>query len=94
MTVDTASAVAALQAASAGDDTNALADAIINASFLDQTPGEDRQKLRGASAGSSNDSGTTTDDACIVHIILKVDVVEVRLHRQSAALVAQMAHLV
>lgn len=31
----------------AGNDTEALAEAIKEASFLDSTPGEDRQKLRG-----------------------------------------------
>lgn len=32
----------------AGNDTEALAEAIEYASFLDATPGDDRQKLRGA----------------------------------------------
>lgn len=45
MTPDTASTIAALQAA--GDDLDALANAIIQASYLDEIPGEDRQKLRG-----------------------------------------------
>ena len=42
---DVAAAVAALQAA--GKDVNKLMKAIESASFLDETPGEDRQKLRG-----------------------------------------------
>ena len=42
---DAGSAVYALTAA--GNDTEALAEAIEAASFLDETPGEDRQKLRG-----------------------------------------------
>lgn len=46
MTMDANSAVALLKAA--GDEINALSEAIINSSFLDNTPGEDRQKLRGA----------------------------------------------
>lgn len=33
--------------AAAGNDPEALAEAIEQASFLDATPGEDRQKLRG-----------------------------------------------
>ncbi|MEW5317681.1 MAG: hypothetical protein WDW38_008963 [Sanguina aurantia] len=41
-------AVAAMHAA--GDDTEALAEAIAAASFLDATPGESRQKLRAARA--------------------------------------------
>src|SRR5690349_13271705 len=45
MTTDNAATVAALH--SAGDDIQALADAIIKAAFLDGVPGEDRQKLRG-----------------------------------------------
>ncbi len=45
MTLDTAATVAALQAA--GDNVDALANAIIQASYLDDIPGEDRQKLRG-----------------------------------------------
>lgn len=44
MTLDAASAVAALVAAK---EIEALEDAIAKASFLDNTPGEDRQKLRG-----------------------------------------------
>lgn len=43
---DARSAVADLVAA--GNDPDALADAIVNAGFLDDIPGEDRQKLRGA----------------------------------------------
>lgn len=46
MTVDTATAVAALLAAK---DVPGLEQAITDASFLDAIPGEDRQKLRGAS---------------------------------------------
>eukprot|EP00879_Flechtneria_rotunda_P005328 GHRR01005615.1.p1 GENE.GHRR01005615.1~~GHRR01005615.1.p1 ORF type:complete len:196 (+),score=69.96 GHRR01005615.1:221-808(+) len=46
MTADTAASVASL--AAAGDDLEALAEAIIKASFLDKVPGEDRQKLRAA----------------------------------------------
>lgn len=42
---DARSAVADLVAA--GNDPSALADAIVNAGFLDDIPGEDRQKLRG-----------------------------------------------
>lgn len=45
MTLDAAGAVAALVGAK---DIEALEDAISKASFLDNTPGEDRQKLRGA----------------------------------------------
>lgn len=48
MGLDAASALAAL--ASAGNDLQALAEAIAEASFLDATPGNDRQKLRGARA--------------------------------------------
>lgn len=44
MTVDTATAVAALVAAK---DVEALEAAISQASFLDSIPGDDRQKLRG-----------------------------------------------
>lgn len=47
MTLDAASAVAALAAAK---EIETLEDAIAKASFLDNTPGEDRQKLRGALA--------------------------------------------
>ena len=32
---------------STGDDVDALTESIAAASFLDETPGEDRQKLRG-----------------------------------------------
>lgn len=46
MTMDTNSAVALLKAA--GDDIDALSEAIIKTSFLDSIPGEDRQRLRGA----------------------------------------------
>jgi hypothetical protein len=42
---DASAALAALHAA--GDDLEALAEAIERASFLDATPGDDRQKLRG-----------------------------------------------
>lgn len=45
MTLDAASAVAALVGAK---EIETLEDAIAKASFLDNTPGEDRQKLRGA----------------------------------------------
>lgn len=45
MTVDAKSAVAALLSAK---DIEALTAAVEAASFLDATPGEDRQKLRGA----------------------------------------------
>jgi hypothetical protein len=45
MTMDVNSAVALLK--SAGDDIDALSQAIIKAEFLDNIPGEDRQKLRG-----------------------------------------------
>lgn len=45
MTTDNAATVAALQ--TAGDDIQALADALIKAAYLDGVPGEDRQKLRG-----------------------------------------------
>ena len=45
MTMDANSAVSLLKAA--GDDIDALSQAIIKASFLDDIPGEDRQKLRG-----------------------------------------------
>jgi hypothetical protein len=43
--MDVNSAVALLKAA--GDDIDALSQAIIKAEFLDTIPGEDRQKLRG-----------------------------------------------
>lgn len=46
--VDTASALAAL--AAAGDNAESLKAAILAASFLDEVPGEDRQKLRGERA--------------------------------------------
>jgi hypothetical protein len=42
---DAAAAVAALQAA--GKDVQKLLQAIESASFLDEIPGEDRQRLRG-----------------------------------------------
>lgn len=42
---DARSAIADL--ISAGNDLDALAEAIQNAGFLDEIPGEDRQKLRG-----------------------------------------------
>ncbi len=42
---DARSAIADL--ISAGNDLDALAEAIVNAGFLDDIPGEDRQKLRG-----------------------------------------------
>lgn len=45
MTVDATSAVAALLAAK---DIEALQAAIAAATFLDDKPGDDRQKLRGA----------------------------------------------
>lgn len=32
----------------AGEDIDRLSEAILKASFLDDTPGEDRQRLRGA----------------------------------------------
>lgn len=48
MTVDTATVVAALQAAK---DVPGLEKAITDASFLDAIPGEDRQKLRGPAWG-------------------------------------------
>lgn len=48
MTLDAAGAVAALVGAK---DIEALEDAIAKASFLDNTPGEDRQKLRGGREG-------------------------------------------
>jgi len=44
MTVDTATAVASLQSA---NDINSLKSAIEQALFLDGTPGDARQKLRG-----------------------------------------------
>jgi hypothetical protein len=44
MTVDAKSAVAGLAAAK---DIDSLGKAIAAASFLDETPGDDRQKLRG-----------------------------------------------
>lgn len=47
MTVDTATAVAALVAAK---NIEALEAAISQGSFLDATPGDDRQKLRGKTA--------------------------------------------
>eukprot|EP00884_Botryococcus_braunii_P010041 jgi/Botrbrau1/19038/Bobra.0100s0066.2 len=43
---DARSAIADL--ISAGNDLDALAEAIVNAGFLDDIPGEDRQKLRAA----------------------------------------------
>jgi hypothetical protein len=42
---DARSAIADLIAA--GNDTDALAEAIANAGFLDDVPGDERQKLRG-----------------------------------------------
>lgn len=45
MGADATAAVAAL--AAAGKDTEALMAAIKGAAFLDSTPGESRQKLRG-----------------------------------------------
>ena len=45
MGADAATALAAL--AAAGTDREALISAIKAATFLDETPGEDRQKLRG-----------------------------------------------
>ncbi len=48
-----AAAVAALQAA--GDDVEALTEAIQAASWIDAVPGEDRQKLRGEMALSMFD---------------------------------------
>ena len=51
MGADAATVLAAL--AGAGNDLDALAAAIRGASFLDTTPGEDRQKLRGAQTRSS-----------------------------------------
>lgn len=44
MTVDAKTAVAGLAAAK---DIDSLTKAIATASFLDETPGDDRQKLRG-----------------------------------------------
>ena len=38
--------------AAAGNDPDALSAAIDQAKFLDNVPGEERQKLRGASASS------------------------------------------
>jgi hypothetical protein len=38
---------AAKSLAAAGNDTDLLKEAITAASFLDEIPGEDRQKLRG-----------------------------------------------
>lgn len=64
MTADTATVVASLQAA---NDIDSLKSAIQNALFLDATPGEDRQKLRGTSdrvviwlAGWSTSGSATT----------------------------------
>lgn len=50
MTVDTATVVAALVAAK---NIDALEAAISQGSFLDAIPGDDRQKLRGATATSA-----------------------------------------
>ena len=54
MGADTATALAAL--AAAGTDKEALSTAIKAASFLDETPGEDRQKLRGMYCDRSRSS--------------------------------------
>jgi len=69
MTADTATVVASLQAA---NDIESLKSAIQNAIFLDATPGEDRQKLRGTSdrtviwlAGWSTSRVATTMSACV-----------------------------
>jgi hypothetical protein len=51
MASDIGSAVAALQAA--GEDIDALITAVGKAKFLDEIPGEDRQKLRGQCTSSS-----------------------------------------
>ena len=40
--------------AAAGNDTEALAEAIEKAAFLEETPGEDRQKLRGNNLGPND----------------------------------------
>lgn len=40
--------------AAAGNDTEALAEAIEKAAFLEETPGEDRQKLRGNNMGPND----------------------------------------
>ena len=45
---DTVVAVNALVAATKGTDTEALAAAIESGAFLEETPGDDRQKLRGS----------------------------------------------
>lgn len=57
--VDAAGAVAAL--AAAGDQAESLKAAILAASFLDEVPGEDRQKLRGEPATAA----CCTTCACI-----------------------------
>lgn len=60
MTVDAATAVAALAAAK---DVEALTEAIAGASFLDGTPGDDRQKLRGARAKGEEGSESHVNGA-------------------------------
>ena len=50
MTVAPALAAFAAAFAAAGNDIDALEKAIEEAAYLDATPGEDRQKLRGAPA--------------------------------------------
>jgi len=47
MTLNTAPELAAASLHAAGDDVDALVEAIAAASFLDTMPGEYRQKLRG-----------------------------------------------
>lgn len=44
--MDAGAAVTLLK--NAGEDIDRLSEAILKASFLDDTPGEDRQRLRGA----------------------------------------------
>ena len=48
MTFNTSPEIAAASLHAAGDDVDALVEAIAAATFLDSMPGEYRQKLRGA----------------------------------------------
>jgi hypothetical protein len=52
MASDIGGAVAALQAA--GEDIDALITAVGKAKFLDEIPGDDRQKLRGECASAAS----------------------------------------
>ena len=62
MTVDASTAVAALVAAK---DIEALEAAIEQSSFLDNTPGEDRQKLRGAGRAAHQSLPQAASRSCL-----------------------------